>query len=195
MTRLLPEEIALIERRRLNPPRGAFWVFGYGSLMWRPDFPFVEARAALLRGYHRAFCIISTRYRGTADHPGRVLGLAPGGACKGRAFRIAPKDRQRVATYLHERELITGCYEPRFLPVRLEDGRKVTAVAYVADRSHWQYAGHESPAKQSSIIRAAVGVAGPNIDYLRNTVAHLDELGIVDCALHKLLDRIDRKRG
>ena len=72
------------------PARGKdLWVFAYGSLTWDPGFPFEEARPALLRGYHRAFCLYSTHYRGTPERPGLVLGLDRGGACRGIAYRIA----------------------------------------------------------------------------------------------------------
>lgn len=181
-------EAHLIENRRLvPPPTGEFWVFGYGSLMWRPDFPHRKVEAALLRGWHRAFCIWSYHYRGTKERPGLVLGLDRGGACRGRAFLVARKDADEVARYLHGREMITGVYEPRYLTVELADGRRVRAATYLADRHHPQYAGKLAPARLLRIIRAARGGAGSNLDYLRHTVAHLDELGIADGPLHRLL--------
>ena len=126
----------LIRARELKIPKGrGFWVFGYGSLMWRPGFDYLEARPALLRGYHRAFCIKSTHYRGTVDKPGLVLGLDRGGACRGRVFRIAANKAQGVARYLHEREMITGVYDPRWRDIETPRG-SVKAVAYVADRKY-----------------------------------------------------------
>ena len=94
---------------------GDIWVFGYGSLMWRPDFPHVETRPARLRGYHRALCVLSTRYRGTKARPGLVLGLDRGGSCVGRAFRVAARDADRVLAILHEREMLNRVYNPRWL--------------------------------------------------------------------------------
>src|SRR5687768_1198260 len=136
------DEKALIESRRHNPEPGKdFFVFAYGSLMWRPDFPFVEILPATLYGYHRAFCITSTHYRGTTDRPGLVLGLDRGGMCIGRLYRIGPTDAAQVAEYLHQRELITGCYVPKRVTLRLQDGGKAEGLTYVADRSHYQYAG------------------------------------------------------
>jgi cation transport protein ChaC len=188
-------ESRLIESRRLEPPpKGEFWVFGYGSLMWRPEFPYRKVEAALLRGWHRAFCIWSHHYRGTRARPGLVLGLDRGGACRGRAFLVAREDAAEVARYLHGREMITGVYEPRYLTVELASGRRVRAAAYLADRCHPQYAGKLAPERLLEIICAAHGSAGSNLDYLRNTVAHLDELGIADGPLHRLLAMAE-KRG
>jgi cation transport protein ChaC len=184
----------LIRARELKIPKGrGFWVFGYGSLMWRPGFDFIEAWPALLRGYHRAFCIRSTHYRGTPEKPGLVLGLDRGGACRGRVFRIAADKAQQVARYLHERELITGVYEPRRCNVETPRGR-VMAVAYVADRGHREYVGKPSERRIVRMIRQGHGVSGSNRDYLAQTVRHLDELGIVEGALHRLWRLVEAKR-
>ncbi|WP_374384560.1 gamma-glutamylcyclotransferase [Dongia sp.] len=185
-------EAEMIERRRYRPEPGQeLRVFAYGSLMWRPDFSFIDLQPATLYGYHRAFCIISTHYRGSETHPGLVLGLDRGGQCIGRMYRIAPEDAESAADYLHRREMITGVYIPRLLKVRLPSGEDVTALSYVADRQHPQYAGKLAVEDVVHRIRDAVGVAGPNIDYLRNTVQHLDDLGISDCALHRILRMLD----
>ena len=161
--------------------------------MWRPGFEFLEARPALLRGYHRAFCVRSTHYRGTPDRPGLVLGLDRGGACRGRAFLIAADEAQAAARYLHARELITGVYEPRWCRVETPRGR-VRAVAYVADREHIEYVGKLAERRIVRMIRRSSGVSGSNRDYLANTVAHLDELGIGDGPLHRL-QRLVEARG
>jgi cation transport protein ChaC len=184
---LTAEEAALIERRRLNPPAGEdFWVFAYGSLMWRPGFHFLDRQPALLRGYHRAFCVVSQRYRGTPEKPGLVLGLDRGGACRGRAFRVAAADADHVIGYLHNREMITGVYDPRWFTVQTPVGR-LRAAAFVVDRDHRQYVGKLTARRIAEYILQGVGTMGSNLDYLRQTVAHLDELGIVDGPLHRLL--------
>jgi cation transport protein ChaC len=181
----------LIRARELRPPAGSgFWVFAYGSLMWRPGFDYVEARPALLRGYHRAFCIASTHYRGSAERPGLVLGLDRGGACRGRAYSIAAENAVPVARYLHEREMVTGVYEPRWVNVTTPRG-PVIAAAYVADRQHPQYAGKLPEEAIVAMIRRGVGIAGSNREYLAQTVCHLDELGIVDGPLHHLLRQVE----
>lgn len=189
------EERSLIEARRLVPPAGAdFWVFGYGSLMWRPGFPYLECRSALLRGWHRAFCVYSQHYRGTREKPGLVLGLDRGGACRGRAFLVAAEDGLSVADYLHGREMISGVYEPRWVQVETAEGR-LRAAAYLADRGHEQYAGKLDEERVVRLILQGHGIAGSNLEYIENTVRHLDELGIADGALHRLLRVVERKAG
>jgi len=184
----------LIRSRELKIARGrGFWVFGYGSLMWRPGFAFLEARPALLRGYHRAFCVESTHYRGSPGEPGLVLGLTHGGACRGRVFRVASHKARAVARYLHERELITPIYEPRWLPVQTPDG-PVRAAAYVVDRQNREFKGKLAERTIVRMIRQARGVSGSNRDYLINTVRHLDELGVPDGPLHRLLRLVEKKR-
>jgi cation transport protein ChaC len=187
-------EAELIRARELKIPKGrGFWVFGYGSLMWRPGFDYVEARPALLRGYHRAFCIKTTHYRGTPEKPGLVLGLDRGGACRGRVFCIAADKAQAAARYLHERELITGVYDPRWCNIETPQG-PVKAVAYVADRKHPQYVGKLAERRIIEMIRRGVGVSGSNREYLAQTVRHLDELGIADGPLHRLQRLVEAKK-
>lgn len=185
-------EEEMIEKRRYRPnPGEELRVFAYGSLMWRPDFPFIDIQPATLYGYHRAFCITSTHYRGSEAHPGLVLGLDRGGQCLGRLYRVSSLDAEKAADYLHRREMVTGVYIPRLVNVRTAEGNDLTALTFIADRDHPQYAGKLSIEAAVEKIRDAVGVAGPNIDYLRNTVQHLDEMGISDCALHRILRMID----
>lgn len=190
-----PEERALIESRRLTaPPNQDFWVFGYGSLMWRPGFPYLECRPALLRGWHRAFCVYSHYYRGTPDKPGLVLGLDRGGACRGRAFLVAAEDGPAVCDYLHQREMLSGVYEPRWVEVETAEGR-IRAAAYIADRRHVQYAGKLPEEELVRLIVQGVGKGGTNIEYIENTVRHLDELGIAESTLHRLLRAVEKKAG
>jgi cation transport protein ChaC len=175
-----------------GPTQGeaAVWVFAYGSLMWRPDFEPAEIRPARLAGWHRALCILSTIYRGSEDRPGLVLGLDRGGSCGGRALKVAAADWPGVQARLDARELVTGVYLPRFVPVTLDDGRRVAAYAYVVDRRHWQYwSGPESEAVR--LIRQGRGQAGLARDYLASTVENLDALGMRGTALHRLLRAVD----
>jgi glutathione-specific gamma-glutamylcyclotransferase len=151
-----------------NENRDDLWVFGYGSLMWRPDFAFAERRMARLAGYRRRFCLKSIRYRGTPEAPGLVLGLDadPEGWCDGVAFRVPGPEAAAVHGYLRERELVTYAYRETMLAVRLDDGRDVPALAYVVDRGHVQYAGALTPEEQAAVIAESVGPMGPNRDYL-----------------------------
>ncbi len=173
---------------------GDFWVFGYGSLMWQPGFPYLEAVPALLRGYHRWFCVYSHHYRGTPDQPGLVLGLAPGGSCRGLAFRVSGTDEVAVRDYLDERELVTYAYLPRTLRVEAP-AAAVDAYTFVADPGHRQFAGNLGIERSAEIIMEARGVAGLNRDYLINTVRRLEKEGYVDARLHPLLKRVEHLTG
>jgi cation transport protein ChaC len=174
--------------------RGAFWVFGYGSLMWNPGFEHERRAAALLRGYHRAFCIVSHRHRGTKEIPGLVLGLAPGGSCLGRAYRVADHKVDDVLAYLDDREMPDYVYLPRTVSVRLYDtdgrlGATVPAHTYVADVRRTDRCLTKLGLEETAgFIRRAHGQRGPNTEYLTNTIEHLDELGIKEGRLHALLE-------
>ncbi|ACK52424.1 ChaC family protein [Methylocella silvestris BL2] len=167
------------------------WVFGYGSLMWRPGFAFVERHGALVRGYHRSLCVYSHVHRGTAAVPGLVLGLDRGGSCKGVAFRVGAGDAAQTLAYLRAREQVTAVYREVSLSARLSDGRLVPAVCYVADRGHLQYAGRLEREELLRLTRQGVGLSGANADYVRNTHAHLAELMISDDTLDWLVGRFD----
>ena len=159
---------------------GDFWVFGYGSLMWRPGFAHSETRRARLHGFRRSLCVDSFIYRGSPERPGLVLGLDRGGSCVGLAFRVPEALRDEVMAYLRDRELVTSVYLERVLPVRLEGGETVGAVTYIVDRDHEQYAGRLEAADAARIVSGAVGQAGPNEEYVLNTIDHLRALGIRD---------------
>jgi glutathione-specific gamma-glutamylcyclotransferase len=159
---------------------GDFWVFGYGSLMWRPGFAHVETARARLHGFRRSLCVYSWVHRGSEERPGLVLGLDRGGSCVGMAFRVPGELGDEVMAYLRERELVTSVYLERSLPVRLESGASVTALCYVVDRSHRQYAGRLTVEEAARVVAGGVGQSGRNEDYLFNTVDHLHALGIRD---------------
>lgn len=167
-------------------PDGDLWVFGYGSLMWKPGFPYVAVQTARIYGYHRALCVWSWVYRGTRSKPGLVLGLDRGGSCIGRAFRVREADKLSTADYLYEREMVTRVYVPILLPVRLDNGRRLTALTFIADRAHAQYAGKLTAEEAATTVLSARGKGGANTDYVANTVQHLDELGITDRLLHRV---------
>jgi glutathione-specific gamma-glutamylcyclotransferase len=171
------------------------WIFAYGSLMWRPDFTFAERHRADLEGFSRALCIHSHLYRGTVERPGLVFGLDRGGSCTGVAFRIAPEDRERTLNVVRLRELVTSVYKECLLPISLSDGRTVTAINYVADQEHPQYAGALPVDDVIRVVLGATGISGRNVDYLWNTQAHLLELGVHDPMLAALCDALERSGG
>jgi cation transport protein ChaC len=169
-----------------------FWVFGYGSLMWRPGFPHRSAVPALLRGAHRALCVYSHVHRGTRERPGLVLGLDNGGSCRGIAFEVSGEDRAGVMAYLRERELVTSVYREVWREVRLagKAARTVSALAYVVDRSHAQYAGALPPETLLAHVLAGQGRSGANTDYVVATARHLRTLGLRDATLDWLAEQI-----
>jgi cation transport protein ChaC len=169
----------------------AHWVFGYGSLMWRPGFVFEEEQPARLHGAHRSLCIYSHVHRGTPERPGLVLGLDRGGSCRGIAFRVAPRRWNETLAYLRAREQVTAVYVEAMRPVTLiGSGRVVRALCYVVDRRHPQYAGALSPEAQFERVRQGRGRSGDNADYVLATVEHLAELGVDDPALRVLAERL-----
>jgi glutathione-specific gamma-glutamylcyclotransferase len=171
------------------------WVFGYGSLMWRPGFPYAERCVATLHGRRRAFCIYSVHHRGTYERPGLVLGLAPGGAVRGVAYRVAEADWPEVYAYLREREQPTETYVESRAAVRLADGRRVDCLVFFSDILHPQWAGALSLEKQAELIAGARGLSGPNIDYLRDLVMHLREEGVRDRAMEQLLSMVTAREA
>lgn len=159
---------------------GDLWVFGYGSLMWRPGFEFEESRPALVHGYHRSLCIFSHVHRGTPEKPGLVLGLDRGGACRGLAFRVTAPNRQATLDYLRDREQVTSVYVETWLTARLQSDHAVTAVAYVVDPAHPQYAGRLPHHELVRLVRQGRGKSGDNIEYIRTTFDHLTSAGVDD---------------
>jgi len=158
------------------------WVFGYGSLMWRPGFDHVERVPARLPGLHRSLCVYSHVHRGTPEKPGLVLGLDRGGACRGVAFRVVPDKRDAVIAYLRAREQVTMVYKEVARRIDLLDGtaRTGSALCYVVDRDHEQYAGVLPTDVQIDMVRHGHGQSGPNDEYVLATLDHMEEIGVTD---------------
>ena len=169
-------------------PKPDLWVFGYGSLMWRPGFDFIEQVPARLIGEHRALCVYSFDHRGTPEQPGLVLGLDRGGACRGIAFRVAGTQRDSTIDYLRAREQTTNVYREVMRSVWLgnQAGERISALTYVVDRSHVQYAGRLSLADQLRHVQHGHGRSGNNRDYVLSTVQSIEAQGFRDQQLHQL---------
>ena len=167
---------------------GHFWVFGYGSLMWNPGFPYEESRHAVLPGFHRSFCVRSTVYRGTPQQPGLVLGVDVGGECNGMAFRVPAAQRDEVLAYLFEREMRAYVYIPTWVSVAI-DGAAAPALTFVVKRDHRQFVCMTED-EMVAIIASSAGENGSNYEYLENTVHALHELGVNDPALDALHERV-----
>jgi cation transport protein ChaC len=167
-------------------PKGAgWWVFAYGSLLWNPIFPIAESRGALLRGYHRRFCLWSLASRGMPDAPGLVLGLMPGGACRGVAYRLPAPAAIDELHLLWRREMVVGSYAPRWVTLATA-GKPIVALAFVVRRDHPQYAGGLALARQAEVIASACGHLGSSRDYLERTRVALVSHGIVDPYLERI---------
>jgi glutathione-specific gamma-glutamylcyclotransferase len=173
------------------------WVFGYGSLIWRPGFEHLERVPARLIGAHRALCVFSHVHRGTPERPGLVLGLDLGGACRGIAYRVAAKKRAETVAYLRAREQVTSVYRETVRSVTLldEPQRRVTALVYMIDRGHVQYAGRLDLATQLHLVRQGHGQSGPNREYVLSTVHALEGLGLYDRDLHLLAEKLKGAHG
>jgi glutathione-specific gamma-glutamylcyclotransferase len=171
---------------------GDLWVFGYGSLMWRPGFDFVDRVEAKLIGAHRALCVYSFVHRGTPERPGLVLGLDRGGTCRGIAFRVPAEKRHDTIAYLRAREQVTMVYREAHRRIWLagDSARAVSALCYMVDRSHPQYAGRLTLEQQLHHVRQGHGQSGANRDYVVSTVAALEALGYRETELHLLADRL-----
>ena len=170
------------------PSHEDLWVFGYGSLMWRQGFAFIEQVPARLIGEHRALCVYSFDHRGTPEKPGLVLGLDRGGACRGIAFRVAAKHRASTVAYLRAREQVTSVYREVMRSVWLENEprQRVSALAYVVDRGHVQYAGRLSLPEQLRHVQQGHGQSGANREYVLSTVKAIEAEGFRDAPLHRL---------
>jgi cation transport protein ChaC len=171
---------------------GDLWVFGYGSLMWRPGFDALERVPAKLIGMHRALCVFSFVHRGTPERPGLVLGLDRGGMCRGIAFRVAAAARDETIAYLREREQVTSVYLETMRRIELDDEaqRQVRALCYTVDRGHVQYAGRLTVDESVHYVRQGHGRSGNNRDYVLETVRALEALGYRETELHLIADRL-----
>src|SRR5512134_2384290 len=161
-------------------PRGDLWIFGYGSLMWAPGFRPAEQKTGLVRGYHRAMCILSHRYRGTPRKPGLVMGLCRGGSCWGIAFRVPAARVPRVVRALWKREMLNNVYVPTLLQVTVGPKQRVRALAFVADATHRQFVRELDLHGRARLVAQGIGERGRCVDYIRNTLEHMLALGVND---------------
>jgi glutathione-specific gamma-glutamylcyclotransferase len=168
-------------------PRGDLWVFGYGSLMWAPEFSYAERKTGLVHGYHRALCILSSRYRGTPDKPGLVMGLCRGGSCWGMAFRVQAGHAKEVLDNLWRREMLNNVYMPKLVPVAVAGKQRVHALAFVADTTHRQFVDELDVNGRAKLVAQGSGQRGRCVDYIRHTLDHMRELGVHDPHLARIL--------
>ena len=163
------------------------WVFGYGSLIWKPEFEFEAREPACIHGYHRRLCLRSVSYRGTHDCPGVVAGLDRGGSCLGMAYRIAAADVPRVFRRLWQREMFLGSYRPTWMRAHLLRRAPIQALAFVVRRDAFNYGGRLADDELVRILVRACGSKGTSLEYLQRTVAALHEAGLRDPHLERLM--------
>ena len=166
------------------------WVFGYGSLMWNPDFKLVEKRTGYLKGYHRSLCLKSIVYRGSPDYHGLVFGLDIGYSCQGMVYKIARENIHSELLKIWEREMFAGTYIPTWVNVKTKHG-SVSAITFVINKKHEHYIPNLKLDKIAERVVKAEGTCGSCHDYVRNTVKSLHHLGLRDSSLEKLLKLIE----
>ncbi|MCH9765702.1 MAG: gamma-glutamylcyclotransferase [Alphaproteobacteria bacterium] len=157
--------------------------------MWNPGFDYESAVPAQLDGYHRAFCVYSVFYRGTAARPGLVLGLDRGGVCHGLALQVPAERARATIQYLRSREQVTGVYRETLLPisVRGPHSTQLMALTFVCERNHPGFAGQLPITHQAHLIRSARGRAGSNLDYTLSTIRHLKSMQCREPGLDRLV--------
>jgi cation transport protein ChaC len=189
------DEIAASLKEALagRPAKGDVWVFGYGSLLWNPAFEFAEKRVALVRGWHRRFCLWLKAGRGTPDLPGLMLALDRGGCCRGIAFRLDEKQVEEELLILWRREMLSGSYEARWVDAHAPEG-PVRAVTFVANRRHDRFTNLLSDDEVADRVAVARGPLGSCAEYLLNTVEHLEALGLRDASLERIRRRIEKRQ-
>lgn len=168
-------------------------MFAYGSLMWNPGFDYIDAKPAVLFGYHRRLCLWSMRYRGTVEQPGLVLGLDRGGCCQGYAYLVDPGNTVVVVEYLCDREMLSGAYVPRLCPLKLVDNRRVSGLAFVSKTDHPHFVPKLSIDDTVDVVSSASGARGCNRSYVLNTVTHMNQMDIQGTELHRIADRLQTK--
>jgi len=166
------------------------WVFGYGSLMWNPDFKFAEKITGVVSGFHRRLCLKSTVYRGTPDYHGLVFGLDQGDSCQGMAFRITPEHLETELQIVWEREMFAETYIPTWVSVQTKQ-RNVSAMTFVINPEHEHYVPDLALEDVAQRVVRAEGKCGTCHDYVQNTVKCLHQLGLRDPVLEQLLTLIE----
>ncbi|MBI5276657.1 MAG: gamma-glutamylcyclotransferase [Burkholderiales bacterium] len=166
------------------------WVFAYGSLIWSPDFDYVERRTALVHGWHRALKMWSRINRGTPERPGLVFGMLSGGCCRGMVYRIRHDHVAGALKTLWKREMVTAVYDPRWLTCHTPQG-PVKALAFTLSRRSPSHTGNLTEEEYRSIFREAKGIYGTTFDYAHRTLEELKRHNIHDRHLEKLLKLLE----
>jgi glutathione-specific gamma-glutamylcyclotransferase len=186
-------QAALHTLRRQWQSHAQWWIFGYASLIWRPEFDAAEHRPALVRGWHRALRMRSRVNRGTPQQPGLVFALLPGGACRGVVYRMRPEQAEAELERLWAREMPTGVYDPRLLPCHTAQGT-VTALAFTLSRRSEACLPRLADDALCDILRHARGRYGSTLAYLTETAHALRQQGVHDREIERLM-ALARREG
>jgi glutathione-specific gamma-glutamylcyclotransferase len=186
-------QAALHALRQQWPGAGERWVFGYASLIWRPEFDAAEHRSALVHGWHRSLRMRSRVNRGTSQQPGLVFALLPGGACRGVVYRLRPENGEQELDRLWAREMPTGVYDARLLPCKTPQG-PVVALAFTLSRRSDSFLPHLPDPEVLHILQHAKGRYGSTLDYLKETALALRERGVRDREIERLM-ALARRHG
>ena len=178
-------EASLDETLAARPTDAPVWLFGYGSLMWNPAFSYAERRSGTLRGWRRRFCLWMRLGRGTPEQPGLMLALDRGGTTRGVAFRLAQGEERAELLLVWRREMFTAAYHARWVSLTTDEG-PVHAIALVVNREHDQYAAGIDEDEVVKHIASAHGPLGSSAEYLFETLAHLEQLGLRDRCLERV---------
>lgn len=166
--------------------QGDLWVFGYASLIWRPEFNYLERREARVHGWHRALKMWSRINRGTHECPGLVFCMLPGGSCRGMAYRVPEAQGEQTLVKLWEREMPIPVYQPRWLVCHTPAG-PVRALSFTLARSSPSHTGDLPADEYRRIFRQARGRYGSTLDYAQATQDGLRAVGIRDRRLERLI--------
>lgn len=184
-------ESSMQETLAVRPEGGELWVFGYGSLLWNPLLSFSSQERATLHGWRRSFCMRIIAGRATAEMPGRMLALEPGGFTQGMAFQLTKQAAQEELILLWIREMLTGAYRPIWAPLTLDGGAKITALVFVAEPNHPHYECDSSVKSAALSIASAAGWMGSNAEYVHRLKDALAEFGFIDEYIAHLSEEIN----
>ncbi|MEO6013457.1 MAG: gamma-glutamylcyclotransferase [Devosia sp.] len=188
---------AIVAEMLRTRPAGPFWLFGYGSLIWRPETAFTTSRQAVVRGWHRRFCLgWDYRYRGSAETPGLMMALDRGGQCRGMAYALPEEGLEAELHKLIRREvsMVPSAFPWRWVEAVSDEG-KLTALTFAMNRKSGRYIADLDDEALAEVLATAVGFRGSMAEYVFSTVSKLEELGIHDRNLWRLqalvAERID----
>lgn len=165
------------------------WLFAYGSLIWRPEFNFIEQRPAILHGYHRSLCLWSRINRGTPETPGVVFALDQGGTCEGIVYRVAADQVKTIFPPLWQREMPSGAYNPKWVECQSSNS-SISALAFVINTTTDAYVPTMPMEQLRQVIHSAHGINGPCIEYVLQTAFALKQAKIADPKLEFLVQHL-----